>query len=32
MERPQALDDLDLEDYASHLAATKNKPNMIFIL
>eukprot|EP00828_Plagiopyla_frontata_P026036 TRINITY_DN3364_c0_g1_i2.p1 TRINITY_DN3364_c0_g1~~TRINITY_DN3364_c0_g1_i2.p1 ORF type:complete len:486 (+),score=64.14 TRINITY_DN3364_c0_g1_i2:96-1553(+) len=32
MERPQAIDDLDLEDYAFHLAQIKNKSNMIYVL
>lgn len=32
MEDPEKLEDLDLEDYAEHLAQVKQKPNMIFLL
>lgn len=32
MHAPNLLDDLDLDDYAEHLASVKNKPNMIHLL
>lgn len=32
MDEPEKLDDLDLEDYAEHLAQVKQKPNMITLL
>ena len=32
MKETHQLKQLDLEDYANHLSATKNKPNMIYVL
>jgi len=32
MKNPNKLEELDIEDYAEHLATMKNLPNMIYIL